>query len=209
VLVPVGSAAPVCTCTLVRRLPCTSCEHRRSGVPLAQALQLVLSAPPTPPLLPWTSLSCLCVHARTRVCVPVAYVAADVQHLLWVDPESVLVRRAPPPPSLARFVTVGPPRACGRGHHACCLHPRPCPLPCLLAYRTFNGMFIAYSSIPKGWRWMYQITPYNHVTNALAMSQFHDSGKIIEFVRAPPPLHLCGWTRAAACTFLFSNRWCV
>ncbi len=30
----------------------------------------------------------------------------------------------------------------------------------LLLVRTFNGVFIPYGSIPKGWRWFYQTTPY-------------------------------------------------
>jgi ABC-type multidrug transport system permease subunit len=35
----------------------------------------------------------------------------------------------------------------------------------------FNGVVIQYAYIPLGWRWFYYITPYNHASYAMAVSQ--------------------------------------
>lgn len=47
----------------------------------------------------------------------------------------------------------------------------------------FNGVVTQYSHIPKGWRWFYYITPYNHASYGMAVSQMGNSDRIITLVR--------------------------
>lgn len=45
----------------------------------------------------------------------------------------------------------------------------------------FNSVFVSYPTLPAGWRWFFQITPYNHAVSSMAISQFKGSTTMVNF----------------------------
>ena len=53
---------------------------------------------------------------------------------------------------------------------------------CFCALVTFALELLnhcADSNVPRGWRWVFQMCPYNHAVNSMAISQFKDTGRIV------------------------------